>query len=338
MKKILGISLVAVLAVSPMMAMAEGELGSAVSIAGTVAESGNAFTTQSYVKGAYNAVEGDLANVNAAVTKLNGNDQTAGSVLKAIKDNSANASYSASTNYAENTIGAAIKNAISVSGTSAGAGLSKNTQTGEFSVNVDNTTIEVNGSDNLQVVADSIGTTQLAPAVVTSLGKADTALQSSDITTGSTAGAIMVGQTAVPVATDADHRFVTDAEKSTWSGKQDELSATNQLDPAYIATDANNAFVTEAEKTSWNNVASAVADYTNDLAAKQDKSDSTVTTAQATAHTILTEGAGVAGNLVSLAGGIEAIDGTQIPVATGWANGANGADTVSNRTISSLRE
>jgi len=336
MKKILGISLVAVLAVSPMMAMAEGELGSAVSIAGQVEASGAAFTTQSYVKGAYNAVESDLANVNAAVTKLNANDQTTGSVLKAIKDNAANASYSASTNYAENTIGAAIKNAISVSGTSAGAGLSKNTQTGVFSVNVDNATIEVNGSDNLQVKAGSIGATQLSSDVNTSLGKADSAVQS--VATGSTGGTIAVDNTEVAVATDSTHRFVTDDEKSTWSGKQDELSATNQLDPAYIATDANNAFVTEAEKTSWNSVASAVSDYTNDLAAKQDKSDSTVSAEQATAHTILNQGAGVAGNLVNLAGGIEAIDDTQIPVATGWANGANGADTVSNLTISSLRD
>ncbi|MBR5354583.1 MAG: hypothetical protein IK122_00465, partial [Alphaproteobacteria bacterium] len=141
MKKILGISLVAVLAVSPMMAMAEGELGSAVTIAGPLNNTtGSAFTTQSYVKGAYNAVETDLENVNAAVTTLNGNDQTTGSVLKAIKDNSANASYSASTNYAENTIGYAIKNAVSTSATSAGDGLAKSDQ-GVFSVKVDNETV-----------------------------------------------------------------------------------------------------------------------------------------------------------------------------------------------------
>ena len=334
MKKLLGISLVAVLTAAPMMAMAEGELGSAVSIAGTVAESGNAFTTQSYVKGAYNAVETDLGLVNAAVTKLNANDQTAGSVLKAIKDNGANASYSASTNYAENTIGAAIKNAISVSGTSAGAGLSKNTQTGVFSVNVDDTTIGIDATDNeLKVKDDSIGTTQLAPAVVTSLGKADSAVQS--IATGSTGGTIAVDNTEVAVATDADHRFVTDTEKSTWSGKQDELSATNKLDPAYIATDENNAFVTEAQKTAWTTAASAVADYTTDLAAKQDKSDSTVSAEQAAAHTILTQGAGVAGNLVSLAGGIEAIDATRITVASTW--GGTAGDTTTTITISSLR-
>ncbi|MBR5355235.1 MAG: hypothetical protein IK122_03870, partial [Alphaproteobacteria bacterium] len=103
-----------------------------------------------------------------------------------------------------------------------------------------------------------------------------------------------------------------------------------------ITEDSTHQFVTEAEKTSWNSVASAVADYTNDLAAKQDKSDSTVTTAQAQAHTILTQGAGVAGNLVSLASGIEAIDGTAIPVATAWG-GASGSDNTSTITISSLR-
>ncbi|MBR3148314.1 MAG: hypothetical protein IKF41_03160 [Alphaproteobacteria bacterium] len=346
MKKILGISLVAVLAVSPMMAMAEGELGSAVTIAGTLNDTtGSAFTTQSYVKGAYNAVEGDLANVNAAVTKLNGNDQTAGSVRKEIKDKAALATYNANDEgYVEGTIGYAIKNAVSTSATSAGDGLAKSAE-GVFSVKVDDTTVGLNANKQLEVKAGSIGTTQLASGVVTSLGLADTAVQPGSLATVATTGAasditglatVATTGAASDITTDADHRFVTDAEKTTWSGKQDELSATNQLNPAYVATDANNAFVTEAQKTAWDNAATAVADYTTDLAAKQDKSDSTVTAAQAQAHTILTEGAGVAGNLVSLAGGIEAIDGTAIPVATAWG-GASGNDTTSTMTISSFR-
>ena len=110
MKKILGISLVAVLAVSPLMARAEGELAVAKTIAANETETGGALTTEAYVKGAYNAALNEVRTVNNAVTTLNGNDQTAGSVLNAVKTKAAEGSYNADTNYAAGTIGHAIKN------------------------------------------------------------------------------------------------------------------------------------------------------------------------------------------------------------------------------------
>ena len=53
---------------------------------------------------------------------------------------------------------------------------------------------------------------------------ADGAVQ--EVVEGSTGGAISVDGTAVSVHTDSDHRFVSDTEKSTWSGKQDALNET----------------------------------------------------------------------------------------------------------------
>ena len=114
MKKILGISLVAVLAATPLMANAAGELASGVQIQGGVTVSnaengGNALATKSYVQGAYNTVETDIANVNNAVTLLNNNAETAGSVLNAVKTQAANGDYDAEEDYASGTIGYAIK-------------------------------------------------------------------------------------------------------------------------------------------------------------------------------------------------------------------------------------
>jgi len=348
MKKILGISLVAVLAVSPMMAMAEGELRSAVAIAGPLNDTtGSAFTTQSYVKGAYNAVETDLGLVNAAVTTLNGNDQTAGSVKKEIKDKAALATYNANDEgYVAGTIGYAIKNAVSTSATSAGDGLAKSAE-GVFSVKVDDTTVGLNANKQLEVKAGSIGTTQLAPAVVTSLGKADNALQAADITTGETAGAIMVGQTAVPVAGLAD--------VATTGAASD------------ITTDTSHQFVTDQQITNWQAAADAVSNASTGLASKQDQLtngtnniDATVKTSIATGENgdnasdtaLLTESAvynaieaaktaatyddtalqnAVSANTTA----ISTINNKQIPVATIWG-GANGADSTSTVTISSL--
>jgi hypothetical protein len=51
-----------------------------------------------------------------------------------------------------------------------------------------------------KVIDGSIGTTQLATSVVTSLNKADSALQSSDVTTGTTNGTIKVKDSEVSVA------------------------------------------------------------------------------------------------------------------------------------------
>ena len=59
--------------------------------------------------------------------------------------------------------------------------------------------IDSNNVISATVVAGSIGTTELSTAVNTSLGKADSALQASDITEGSTNGTIAVDGTDVAV-------------------------------------------------------------------------------------------------------------------------------------------
>ena len=164
----LGISLVAVLAASPMMARADNELTAAITLIGSEQEELETdanVATAGYVKGAYNAAFTDITSINNAITKLNGNVDTTGSVLKAIKDTAGTGTYNASTNYAAGTIGHAIKNAVSVSATSAGAGLTKNEETGQFSVNVDDTTVEISGN-NVAIKASGVDTTQLKDAAV----------------------------------------------------------------------------------------------------------------------------------------------------------------------------
>ena len=116
MKKVLGISLVAVLAATPLMARADNELTAAKTIASDITplSTSGALTTQAYVQGAYNAALGQIRTVNDAVTVLNGNVGQAGSVLKAVKDTAATASFSNNTDYASGTIGYAIKNTSEV--------------------------------------------------------------------------------------------------------------------------------------------------------------------------------------------------------------------------------
>lgn len=53
--------------------------------------------------------------------------------------------------------------------------------------------------------------------------------------------------------TNQTHKFVSSTEKNTWNNKQNALTASNKLNPAYIATDANNRFVSDADKTAWSN-------------------------------------------------------------------------------------
>ena len=56
------------------------------------------------------------------------------------------------------------------------------------------------------------------------------------------------------VATQSDIATINTA----LSGKQNTLSSTNKLDPAYIATDANNRFVTDTEKSGWSGKQAAI--------------------------------------------------------------------------------
>lgn len=70
--------------------------------------------------------------------------------------------------------------------------------------------------------------TDLSSAVQTSLGKADTSIQSSDLSTVATSGsyADLSNTPTIPdelsdLLDDSTHRLVTDTEKSTWNDKQD---------------------------------------------------------------------------------------------------------------------
>ena len=164
MKKILGISLVAVLAVSPLMARAEGELNAAKTIAANEAETGGALTTEAYVKGAYNAALGQVRTVNDAVTTLNGNDQTPGSVLNAVKTKAVEGSYDAGTIHAEGTIGHAIQNTSAAAINALDATVSKTAGTDGLALEV----VEENGK--LVSVTGSI-----APNTYDAYGAADSA-------------------------------------------------------------------------------------------------------------------------------------------------------------------
>ena len=177
MKKILGISLVAVLAVSPLMARAAGELNAAKTIAANETVSGDALTTESYVKGAYNAALGQVRTVNDAVTTLNGNDQTVGSVLNAVKTKAAEGSYNAETNYEAGTIGHAIKNTSATAINALDAEASQTAGADGLALSV----TEVDGK--ITAISGSI-----APNTYDAYGAAANAVEALDATVSQTAG------------------------------------------------------------------------------------------------------------------------------------------------------
>ncbi len=95
------------------------------------------------------------------------------------------------------------------------------------------------GITNGMIKDGEIAKDKLASAVKDLLDAADTALQPGDITEGTTNGAISVNGNAVKVhgladvattgaaadlQTDADHRLVSDTEKTAWNNKQDAIS------------------------------------------------------------------------------------------------------------------
>jgi len=105
MKKLLGISLVAVLAATPLMANAD-ITGVTLKGNGTVAANTNIATT-SYVQGAYNDLAGHINTNVSAINTLNGSGE--GSVTQKIADNAANATFVANGSYDEQSIGYAIQ-------------------------------------------------------------------------------------------------------------------------------------------------------------------------------------------------------------------------------------
>ena len=148
MKKLLGVSIVAVLAVTPMMANAARSASVAdVATIASVTDSSNLATT-SYVQGAYkvlsdahnavidditvsapesgqtyeaisetNSVGENLEALDAKVKTLNATAATTNSVRNLIDTEAAKASYDSDVNYSADTIGAAVKALQSISGT-----------------------------------------------------------------------------------------------------------------------------------------------------------------------------------------------------------------------------
>lgn len=251
MRKFLGVSLVAVLAVSPMMAQAD------VATVSTNDTTVGVASTK-YVKEAYNAMAaavntelGGKANSSDLTGKANvglDNLSTAGTtvITNNVKSNAAVGTYNSSTNYASGTIGAAIKTANTTAGNAADKNLSNLSTTGTGVITTNVTTNAAKGTysasgtydtgtigkalqgkqetisdlatirsgaaagatalqsgsalNGANLTAGTVAKTALASGVQTSLGKADTAVQS--VTTGTEQmanGTISVDGTAVAV-------------------------------------------------------------------------------------------------------------------------------------------
>ena len=329
MKKILGISLVAVLAATPLMANAAGELASGVQIQGGVTVSnaengGNALATKSYVQGAYNTVETDIANVNNAVTLLNNNAETAGSVLNAVKTQAANGDYDAEEDYASGTIGHAIKN------TSAAAVNALDSSAAQSAENrADGLALSITQTDG--VITSISGS--IAPNTYDAYGAASGAVAALDATESQTAGtdglALSITQT---------DGVITSISGSIAANTYDAYGAASQAEGRINATIGDTTMTTTNQTLTGaiEEVNQAVSTLTtNANNTYQQITDSTVATGT---YAHITQGNGVGANLVSLNGAVVANDGAiatinnkQIPVVTDWSSG-----TVSNTKISDL--
>lgn len=103
------------------------------------------------------------------------------------------------------------------------------------------------GASAYQKPSSGVPKTDLASAVQTSLGKADSAVQPGDLASVATTGSYnsLSNKPTIPTAlsqlsADSTHRLVSDTEKSTWNGKQNALGFTpyNSTNPAGYQTAA----------------------------------------------------------------------------------------------------
>lgn len=347
MKKILGVSIVAMLAVSPMMAHA----ARTVTALGTkdATESGNIATT-SYVKGAYNAAAGAInalitdtavsgthnyiqagetvsgnlglldANVKAnadAIAALGGG----GSIANQVKSGAQNADYDATKDdYANNTIGKAIH---------------------------DNTAAISALNTNKQNEADSN---------VTSAALEAAELTSADLNTGHGVAANLIkvaGNVKDNAATIAGHTTAINnhADAIDLLNGSDTTSgsvayAVKQLADGAVASNTSAIATLNGDASTDGSVAkqiaTAVSNINTNLNAKQNESDSNVTSEALTAAQLtsadLTTGHDVAGNLVKVAQkaktnatNINTINNKVIKVVSDW-----GDDTAVQVKISDL--
>ena len=286
MKKLLGISIVAVLAVTPLMANA------AVSV--TLADSGsvtasNDVASTSYVKGAYNVL-GEAINslgttvgdANSGLVKTVGDansglvkdvtdlkttvgDSSAG-LVKRVTDLESTGQHLTAGNGIDTT-----GNAITVKPTATGSGLS-----------VTSAGVAVSGVTKDNIAANAgIEKTQLDSTVQASLGKADSALQASDIATlestvsGHTTsiGALesTVGDNTSGLVHDVAALDAAINDQTTGLGKQVSDNTTAIGTNATSITNITNGTTTvgKAEKDAAGNVITTTYATKSELAAKR---------------------------------------------------------------------
>ena len=252
MRKFLGVSLVAVLAVSPMMAQAD-----VATVATNDTTVGVASTK--YVKEAYNAMaaavnselsgKADSADLTGKANVGLDNLSSAGTtvITNNVKSNAAVGTYNSSTNYASGTIGAAIKSANTTAGNAADKNLSNLSATGKANVSAvgtyDSTATYTAGTVGAAIKGKQDTISDLA-TIRSGAAAGATAVQS--VAQGSTNGTIAVDGTDVAVkglgsaAYTASTAYATSAQGTKADNAADKdlsnLSATGKANVSAVGT------------------------------------------------------------------------------------------------------
>ena len=290
MKKLLGISLVAVLAVSPLMASAAGKSPTAAAttddpfVGVAINDSVDAVTTASakYVKGAYNAAIGAINEVQANTTSALADKQDTLTEAQLAAANSGITAAKVSTydGYAEgkqNTLSATNQLNTAYVATNDNAQFVTAAQKTEWSGKQDELSEAQLAAANSGITAAKVSTYDGYAE-----GKQDTLSATNQLNTAY-------------VATNDNAQFVTATEKSTWSAKQD------ALDAAGLA--AVGSGITQAKREGYDNLVTASANYATKegVAATVNKATGSVT---------------VSGTTLAVAGEVTG----KIPVMAGWGD------------------
>ena len=231
MKKLLGVSIAALLVASPMMANAAlgtpgnnkvtWSDGSAASEPAPTIQGLNQIATITYVQGAYDALAGAHNALDSRVGTLEGDDQTTGSVLKGIKDNARNATFVPGAN-TQNLSGVSnINTAITTLDTDMGqvSSLSSGTSDGDALYNYSGDLVgavktianrlDSSNSDASVGSGTYIGSSHSAGTVSSALSALDTAVSHNSDAIGASNAATL--NTALTNATLTDKSTVTGA-------------------------------------------------------------------------------------------------------------------------------
>ncbi len=255
MKKILGISLVAVLAVTPLMANATpvaGEPTNATPATSADAEPGFALidahdndgnaASAGYVKGAYNAAIKAVNKVNANSISRDGNLSTLKTTQKEnlvgaineIYDTAAGAATSAGAAISKDNTGKISVDYTTTAG-SQGLKLDGSGDSATLNVNVDNSTIAI-GANGVQIKDGGVDTTQLKDGAVTTAKIGDKAVTTAKI-----------GDKAVTAAQIADNTITTTqvatGSMATGTANNDKLTTKGYVDDA--VTGLGNTYATK---------------------------------------------------------------------------------------------